>query len=565
MTTPPVTFATLSAGTQPAALLDENFNATTLVVSTIAALRANTNAALLAVFVLGYFAAGDGGGGLYEVTTTAAADNSGSVIEDAASLKWQLWGEARKVEQWGVVGGDATFSSAHATANKTAIDNMFEYGPFNLSWLTPGYYCTTGHVMPGATPHRFEGFGDSEVNCLLGSGIAYVWVADIGADPFLASNHVVLQGGTVGSGTGNETWWDLGTLSVVANDPTTVNAVAIPGNNQTGANAAAFTYGASGPALYRGFSGLQLGWQNGNRWDNLELQGYKASLAMGSEVNIAAGGIVQKVWMRSIILEGYDVTHSTGIYQYNGTGNNVHQSNLFSGFTIEATQSGILTAPNAGAQIFEAFHYENVNANSLGFVLTEGAGASSYFNQWTVGQANAEAQILNQMGPNSLADLGPYRYTNVAGGSGGVVAMRFRSTSGSMPLGDYGSDANFLYVGVGSAGPTKYVPLITSADTLTAVGTNQATALQLAATMNHITTAGSGTGVALIPAIANTICTIFQNGASPITTYGAIGSSDTIDGIAGSTGVTLTNGKRCNYYCLTTGKWLSAQLGVTSA
>lgn len=98
---------------------------------------------------------------------------------------------------------------------------------------------------------------------------------------------------------------------------------------------------------------------------------------------------------------------------------------------------------------------------------------------------------------------------------------------------------------------------------LTAVGTNRATSLALTADVNNITTAASGTG-ATLPASSAGLCIInFNSGANAIQIYGA--GSDTIDGVAGATGVPLTNTKRCLYICVAANTWISAQLGVVSA
>ena len=106
------------------------------------------------------------------------------------------------------------------------------------------------------------------------------------------------------------------------------------------------------------------------------------------------------------------------------------------------------------------------------------------------------------------------------------------------------------------------------ATTLTAAGTTQATALALTSQINTVTTAAASTGVAL-PA-ASTVgvggyVIVFNAGANPIKVYGVNGGSDTIDGVAGATGVTLTNAKRCIYYVTAANTWISAQLGVVSA
>lgn len=103
---------------------------------------------------------------------------------------------------------------------------------------------------------------------------------------------------------------------------------------------------------------------------------------------------------------------------------------------------------------------------------------------------------------------------------------------------------------------------------LTAVGTDRDTALALTERLNIVTDADTGTGVVLpssytiagsdLPDVI-----IFNDGGEDIQVYAA--DSDTIDGVAGDTGVPLTDAKRCAYYCVAPTIWVSAQLGVKSA
>ena len=137
---------------------------------------------------------------------------------------------------------------------------------------------------------------------------------------------------------------------------------------------------------------------------------------------------------------------------------------------------------------------------------------------------------------------------------GGVTpaAATFTTVSGTAFTGTYFTASEFFDESVGNA--------------LTAAGTTRADALALTAAVNNITTAGLNTG-AVLPASA-TIgvgghVIIYNAGANPIKVYGA--GSDTIDGTAGSTGVTLTNSKRCEYRVVAANTIISAQLGVTSA
>lgn len=147
-------------------------------------------------------------------------------------------------------------------------------------------------------------------------------------------------------------------------------------------------------------------------------------------------------------------------------------------------------------------------------------------------------------------------------GSGDSSGPYLFTTSDSLTI---TSDAGFTITLDGNVATVGYVANSVG-NALTAAGTNRATALVLAAQVNNITTAGASTG-ALLPAVATVgigaAITIFNGGANAIKVYGE--GSDTIDGTAGSTGVTLTNAKRCVYIAVAAATWISAQLGVVSA
>lgn len=100
--------------------------------------------------------------------------------------------------------------------------------------------------------------------------------------------------------------------------------------------------------------------------------------------------------------------------------------------------------------------------------------------------------------------------------------------------------------------------------TVTALGTNRATAYAITGQITNVTTAAASTGVVLPAATKPGMKRlIFNAGANPIQVYG--NGTDTIDTVAGSTGVPLTNTKRAIFYCFAVGVWVSAQLGVVSA
>lgn len=101
------------------------------------------------------------------------------------------------------------------------------------------------------------------------------------------------------------------------------------------------------------------------------------------------------------------------------------------------------------------------------------------------------------------------------------------------------------------------------ATTISAAGTTRADATALTKQTNNITTAASGTGVILPASAAGQNIIVNNAGANPVQVYGA--GSDTIDGVAGSTGVPLTNAKRAIFLCVAANTYISAQLGVISA
>lgn len=107
------------------------------------------------------------------------------------------------------------------------------------------------------------------------------------------------------------------------------------------------------------------------------------------------------------------------------------------------------------------------------------------------------------------------------------------------------------------------VPAEDVANALTAAGTTRADALALTKKINNVTTAAASTGVNLPAMSVGQTIIVFNGGANAIKVYAA--GSQTIDGTAGSTGVTLTNAKRCAYTCVAANTIISAQLGAVSA
>jgi hypothetical protein len=129
-------------------------------------------------------------------------------------------------------------------------------------------------------------------------------------------------------------------------------------------------------------------------------------------------------------------------------------------------------------------------------------------------------------------------------------------------IGTVTDDGSTAFQVNGNAKSTGYF-LRSVGNALTATGTTRADALQLAKEVNRLTTVASGTGVILPVGVVGMCIRIYQSGASPVKVYAS--ASETIDGVAGATGVTLTNALRCEYEFVAANTWISAQLGVVSA
>ncbi len=101
-------------------------------------------------------------------------------------------------------------------------------------------------------------------------------------------------------------------------------------------------------------------------------------------------------------------------------------------------------------------------------------------------------------------------------------------------------------------------------DALTSVGTNRGNSLALVSQINFInTTTSTATGVTLpasltVGALPGGFVRIIQGGTTSMHVYAA--GSDTIDTIAGSTGVVLTNAFMCDYWVTAAGAFRSSRV-----
>lgn len=204
----------------------------------------------------------------------------------------------------------------------------------------------------------------------------------------------------------------------------------------------------------------------------------------------------------------------------------------------EAIPGTSVTLINAGANAMQVFGKDSdtINGVATGTGISQPAGTEYVYHCLTDGAWRQYAQG----GSGSFTGT----FDGVVGGTTPAAGtFTTTSTSGNSTTGGY----NLRSVG----------------NALTAAGTTRADALQLAKEVNNVTTAAASTGVLLPVGVVGMRIVVFNGGANTIQVYGA--GSETIDGVAGATGVPLTNAKRCEYFFVAANTWVSAQLGVVSA
>ena len=99
------------------------------------------------------------------------------------------------------------------------------------------------------------------------------------------------------------------------------------------------------------------------------------------------------------------------------------------------------------------------------------------------------------------------------------------------------------------------LPTELSCDGITAAGSNQAGATALVAAYNTVSTVTLGQGVALMQSFTGLQITITNTSATQVIVYGVNAGTDTINGVAGSTGITIQAGSCATFTCTKTGAW----------
>lgn len=144
------------------------------VLSSIASLRLVDKTTTARVFVIGYYAQGDGGGGLYwyDSTDVVSADNGGTLIVGADGGRWKLiYEDSVSVDQFGAVGNGATNDQATIQAALNSGVKIVR-GQRNKN-----YKLTTGISIPAGVKFVGDGKANSRLTC--GANITPVSMVNI--------------------------------------------------------------------------------------------------------------------------------------------------------------------------------------------------------------------------------------------------------------------------------------------------------------------------------------------------------------------------------------------------
>lgn len=197
----------------------------------------------------------------------------------------------------------------------------------------------------------------------------------------------------------------------------------------------------------------------------------------------------------------------------------------------------------------------NAGANTLRLYSAEATGVTIGATAGATGVTLAAASMAFLVGGTAG------RWDILAAPNATTAAGSFTTLAASSTLAVTGASTLAAVSGTSITASGYFLRSVGNA--LTAVGTNRATALQLAKEINNITTAASGTGVILPVGVIGMEIEVVNAGASLVQVYAT--ASETIDTTAGSTGVALTNAKRCVYKFVAANTWISAQMGAVSA
>lgn len=201
------------------------------------------------------------------------------------------------------------------------------------------------------------------------------------------------------------------------------------------------------------------------------------------------------------------------------------------------------------------FYFVSVGSSGANVNTTTGAGALK-----VLGNAPKvnEACYLHDIGETKVVAGGTITAGGLIMSDSSGKAIAFVDNGANVAIGEARMSAVSGDVFTAFTFPTGSKPLaVSNASGLIAAGTTQTDALALsAAKYQQVSSAAASTGVKLTAALyAGQEQVVINDGANAIKAYG--NGSDTIDGTAGATGVTITNAKRALFVATAAGAWVS--------
>lgn len=180
----------------------------------------------------------------------------------------------------------------------------------------------------------------------------------------------------------------------------------------------------------------------------------------------------------------------------------------------------------------------------------------STINSSAIGGTTPAAAAFTTLTASSTITLSPANHNVTLSPTGTGTVTIAPATAGTLDKVAIGGTTpalgQFTYVGQSAA------------TALSAAGTSRTDATQLAKAVNVLGTVASGTGVILpaIPAVGAQVILV-NGGANTVAVYGS--GSNTIDGTAGATGITMAATHRAMFIATSSSTWISVLLGAVAS
>lgn len=225
----------------------------------------------------------------------------------------------------------------------------------------------------------------------------------------------------------------------------------------------------------------------------------------------------------------------------------------------ETIKSTAIAASDLSSNLFNAV---TVGSSGVSLVAAQGAGGVKVLTNKP--QSGDPARLID-LGETKMVAGGALVVGNVLMTDSSGRFVLFVNDGTNVPVGECrspASQAGDIFTGLvfPNVATEDEVPSILDTITAHAAG-GQASAVQLVNGWNRVTTVGTAADSVAMPAAlkGRRVLVINDAGANAMQVFGINGGTDTIDGTAGATGISVAAGHRAVYFCLTAGAWISQE------